>query len=104
MGLLESNTITATVAKTVFEEMAQTGIDPVKIVKQKGLEQVSDSTELASLVDTILAENPDEVTAFRSGKTKLFSFFMGQVMKKTRGKADPKTVTPILQSKLKSEK
>ncbi len=104
MGLLESNTITATVAKTVFEDMAQTGIDPKKIVKQKGLEQVSDSTELATLVDTILAENPDEVTAFRNGKNKLFSFFMGQVMKQTRGKADPKTVTPILQSKLKSEK
>jgi aspartyl-tRNA(Asn)/glutamyl-tRNA(Gln) amidotransferase subunit B len=104
MGLLESNTITATVAKTVFEDMSQTGVDPKKIVKQKGLEQVSDSTELASLVDVILAENPDEAAAFRSGKTKLFSFFMGQVMKKTRGKADPKTVTPILQSKLNSEK
>jgi aspartyl-tRNA(Asn)/glutamyl-tRNA(Gln) amidotransferase subunit B len=104
MGLLESNTITATVAKTVFEDMAQTGMDPKTIVKQKGLEQVSDSIELASLVDTILAKNPDEVAAFQSGKTKLFSFFMGQVMKLTRGKADPKTVTPILQAKLKSEK
>jgi aspartyl-tRNA(Asn)/glutamyl-tRNA(Gln) amidotransferase subunit B len=104
MGLLESNSITATVAKIVFEDMVQTGMDPKKIVKQKGLEQVSDSTELTSLVDHILLENPDEVAAFRSGKTKLFSFFMGQVMKQTRGTADPKTVTPILQSKLKSEK
>lgn len=102
MKLLESNTITAAVAKSVFEEMAETGNDPRTIVKQKGLEQVSDTSELTALVDTILEQNPDEVTAFRNGKTKLFSFFMGQVMKQTRGKADPKTVTPILQAKLQS--
>ena len=102
MGLLESDTITATVAKTVFEEMAKTGNDPETIVKQRGLEQVSDSAELTALVDEILAENPDEVAAYQNGKTKLFGFFMGQVMKRTRGKADPKTVTPILQSKLQS--
>ncbi|MDT8378513.1 MAG: Asp-tRNA(Asn)/Glu-tRNA(Gln) amidotransferase subunit GatB [Desulfotignum sp.] len=102
MKLLESNTITASVAKNVFEEMAETGNDPRTIVKLKGLEQVSDTSELTALVDTILEQNPDEVTAFRNGKTKLFSFFMGQVMKQTRGKADPKTVTPILQAKLQS--
>jgi len=102
MKLLESDAITATVAKTVFEEMAQTGNDPETIVRQKGLEQVNDSSELAALVDDILDRNPDEVTAYRNGKTKLFSFFMGQVMKQTRGKADPKTVTPILQAKLQS--
>ena len=103
MKLLESNAITAATAKSVFEEMAQTGAGPETIVKKKGLEQVSDTTELGALVDKILCQNPEEVTAFRSGKTKLFSFFMGQVMKQTRGKADPKTVTPILQSKLESE-
>jgi aspartyl-tRNA(Asn)/glutamyl-tRNA(Gln) amidotransferase subunit B len=102
MKLLESDAITATVAKTVFEEMARTGNDPETIVREKGLEQVSDTSELAALVDTILARNPDEVTAYRNGKTKLFSFFMGQVMKQTRGKADPKTVTPILRAKLQS--
>jgi aspartyl-tRNA(Asn)/glutamyl-tRNA(Gln) amidotransferase subunit B len=102
MKLLESDTITATVAKTVFEEMADTGNDPKTIVKQKGLEQVSDTSELTALVDDILARNPDEVAAYRNGKTKLFSFFMGQVMKQTRGKADPKTVTTILQAKLQS--
>jgi aspartyl-tRNA(Asn)/glutamyl-tRNA(Gln) amidotransferase subunit B len=104
MGLLESDTVTAATAKTVFEEMAQTGADPVAIVKEKGLEQVSDTAEIHSLVDTVLAENPNEVAAFQNGKTKLFSFFMGQIMKKTRGKADPKIVTPVLQSKLTSEK
>ncbi len=102
MKLLESDTITASVAKTVFEEMADTGKDPKTIVKQKGLEQVSDTSELTALVDTILDRNPNEVAAYRKGKTKLFGFFMGQVMKQTRGKADPKTVTPILQSKLQS--
>jgi aspartyl-tRNA(Asn)/glutamyl-tRNA(Gln) amidotransferase subunit B len=102
MKLLESDAVTATVAKTVFEEMAETGNDPETIVRQKGLEQVSDTSELTALVDDILDRNPDEVTAYRNGKTKLFSFFMGQVMKQTRGKADPKTVTPILQAKLQS--
>jgi aspartyl-tRNA(Asn)/glutamyl-tRNA(Gln) amidotransferase subunit B len=102
MGMLESDTITATVAKIVFEEMAKTGKDPQTIVRQKGLEQVSDRGELTALVDEILAQNPDEVAAYQNGKTKLFGFFMGQVMKQTRGKADPKTVTPILQSKLQS--
>jgi aspartyl-tRNA(Asn)/glutamyl-tRNA(Gln) amidotransferase subunit B len=52
------------------------------------------------MVDEIITDNPDEVQAYRAGKTKLFSFFMGQVMKKTRGKADPKVVTPMLKSKL----
>jgi aspartyl-tRNA(Asn)/glutamyl-tRNA(Gln) amidotransferase subunit B len=80
--------------------MIETGQDPESIVKEKGLEQVSDQGELEAMVDEIITENPDEVQAYRDGKTKLFSFFMGQVMKKTRGKADPKVVTPMLKSKL----
>lgn len=100
LALLEKGTINANAAKTVFEEMAETGKDATAIVKEKGLEQVSDSSELETLVDEVLAENPDEVAAYRGGKNKLFSFFMGQIMKKTRGKADPKVVTPLLKSKL----
>jgi aspartyl-tRNA(Asn)/glutamyl-tRNA(Gln) amidotransferase subunit B len=100
LGLLESSRINANAAKIVFEQMIETGQDPESIVKEKGLEQVSDQGELEAMVDEIITENPDEVQAYRDGKTKLFSFFMGQVMKKTRGKADPKVVTPMLKSKL----
>ena len=100
LGLLESSRINANAAKTVFEQMVETGQDPESIVKEKGLEQVSDQGELEAMVDEIINENPEEVQAYRDGKTKLFSFFMGQVMKKTRGKADPKVVTPMLKSKL----
>lgn len=100
LGLLESSRINANAAKTVFELMVETGKEPETIVKEKGLEQVSDQGELEAMVDEIIKENPEEVQAYREGKTKLFSFFMGQAMKKTRGKADPKVVTPMLKSKL----
>ena len=98
--LLEKGSINANAAKTVFEEMAATGTPPEAIVKEKGLEQVSDQSELEGMVDEVISDNPDEAEAYRNGKTKLFSFFMGQIMKKTRGKADPKVVTPLLKSKL----
>ncbi len=100
LGLLESSRINANAAKTVFEQMVETGKDPESIVKDKGLEQVSDQGELEAMVDAVIQENPEEAKAYKEGKTKLFSFFMGQVMKKTRGKADPKVVTPMLKSKL----
>ena len=100
LGLLESSRINANAAKTVFEQMVETGKDPESIVKEKGLEQVSDQGELEAMVNEIIQENPKEAEAYKNGKTKLFSFFMGQVMKKTRGKADPKVVTPMLKSKL----
>ncbi len=101
LGLFENGKINAKAAKLVFEQMVETGKAPAQIVKEQGLEQVSDSGELETFVQEVIDENPDEVTAYREGKTKLFSFFMGQVMKKSRGKADPKLVTPLLQSKLK---
>ena len=100
LKLLEKGSINANAAKAVFEEMAESGKAPATIVKEKGLEQVSDSSELETLVDEVIAENPEEAEAYRNGKTKLFSFFMGQIMKKTRGKADPKVVGPLIKSKL----
>ena len=100
LTLIEKGSINANAAKSVFEEMAETGKAPAAIVKEKGLEQVSDQSELEGLVDEVIQENPDEAEAYRNGKTKLFSFFMGQIMKKTRGKADPKVVGPLLKSKL----
>ncbi len=100
LQLLEKGSINANAAKTVFEEMAASGKEPGVIVKEMGLEQVSDQSELEEIVTGIINDNPDEAAAYRDGKTKLFSFFMGQVMKKTRGKADPKIVTPLIKSKL----
>jgi len=100
LTLIESNKITAIVAKIVFDEMVETTKDPEIIVKEKGLEQVSDLSELETMVLEVFSENPDEVILYRSGKTKLFSFFMGKIMKKTQGKAEPKIVTKMLKSKL----
>ncbi len=100
LTLVENGKINATAAKIVFDEMVETKKDPEIIVKEKGLEQVSDSSELEIMVENIINENPNEVAAYRDGKTKLFSFFMGKIMKKTQGKADPKIVTLLLKSKL----
>lgn len=102
LSLIEKGSINAKAAKIVFEDMAETGKDPEAIVKEKGLEQVSDTGALEAMVDDVIKENPDEAQAYRDGKTKLFSFFMGQIMKKTRGKADPKIVTPMLKDRLNS--
>ncbi len=100
MVLMEKKIVNANVAKTVFEEMVVSGKEPAAIVKDRGLEQVSDTSELENMVKEVIQENPKEAEAYRGGKTKLFSFFMGQIMKKTRGKADPKVVGPLLKSKL----
>ena len=98
--LMEKGTINATAAKTVFEEMVASSKDPELIVREKGLEQVSDHSQLDTMVQDVIRENPYEAAAYRDGKTKLFSFFMGQIMKKTRGKADPKIITQLLKTQL----
>lgn len=98
--LIENRTITAGAAKTVFEEMVSSDKNPVTIVKEKGLEQVKDNTELENIINQVIEANPNELEAYKKGKTKLFSFFMGQIMKRTRGKADPAAVTELLKTKL----
>ncbi len=100
LKLMEDGKINASAGKIVFEDMVVTSKDPALIVKENGLEQVSDLSSLEAIVLEIIRENPDEAAAFRGGKKKLFSFFMGQVMKKTQGKADPKVVTRLLNTKL----
>jgi aspartyl-tRNA(Asn)/glutamyl-tRNA(Gln) amidotransferase subunit B len=104
LQLLENNTINIKGAKTIFEEMVETSKSPGTIVKEKNLEQVSDESELESIVDKIIEKNPKEVEAYKNGKTKLFSFFMGQVMRETKGKADPKIITEIIKTKLQDTK
>ncbi|MBF0411278.1 MAG: Asp-tRNA(Asn)/Glu-tRNA(Gln) amidotransferase subunit GatB [Desulfamplus sp.] len=109
LTLLEKNLINTTAAKTIFEKMVSLNrqfseksgrLKAAQLVKEMGLEQVSDQSELETIVDEVISQNPSELEAYRNGKTKLFSFFMGQIMKKTRGKADPKIVTQLLNEKL----
>ncbi len=102
LALIDQGTISGKIAKTVFEEMAATGREAETIVAEKGLVQMSDSGELEAVVDQVLAAAPDEVAAYRGGRTKLMGFFVGQVMKATRGKANPKKVNAILKARLEA--
>ncbi|TYT76013.1 Asp-tRNA(Asn)/Glu-tRNA(Gln) amidotransferase subunit GatB [Desulfobotulus mexicanus] len=100
LQLLEKGDINDKIAREVFEDMAETGRSADIIIKEKGLSQVSDTSELETAVQKVLEENPAEVEAYKGGKTKLMSFFMGKVMKATRGQANPKVVTELLQRML----
>jgi aspartyl-tRNA(Asn)/glutamyl-tRNA(Gln) amidotransferase subunit B len=101
LQLIENGTISGKIAKTVFDEMYKTGKEPVRIVEEKGLVQVTDSSEIEKIIEDVLAKDPVQVEAYRSGKEKLFGFFVGQVMKASRGKANPGLVNEILSKKLK---
>ncbi|MBU4278429.1 MAG: Asp-tRNA(Asn)/Glu-tRNA(Gln) amidotransferase subunit GatB [Proteobacteria bacterium] len=94
--LIEAGTISGKMAKEVFAEMMTGGQDAEAIVKKKGLTQVSDEGELESLLQEIFAANPAEVEAFQGGKKKLMGFFVGQVMQKTKGQANPKLVNQLI--------
>jgi aspartyl-tRNA(Asn)/glutamyl-tRNA(Gln) amidotransferase subunit B len=84
----------------VFEAMVETGQDPAHIVHAKGLRQITDSGEVEAAVDRVLAANTDKVAEFRSGKDKLFGFFVGQVMKAMAGKGNPTIVNETLRRRL----
>ncbi len=100
LQLIEQGSINANAAKIVFDEMVTSQKDPETIVREKGLEQISDGSVLEKMVEALIADHPDEVAAYQGGKTKLLSFFMGLIMQKTQGKADPRIITPLLKSKL----
>ncbi len=100
VDLISDNTISGKIAKDVFAEMYKSGKDPVQIVEEKGLKQVTDTGAIEKIVDEVIAENPDNVAAYRSGKDKLFGFFVGQVMKKSQGKANPNIINELLKKKL----
>ena len=93
--------ISGRTAKEVFEIMKETGEEPKKIIESKGLQQKSDPKELEKIIDKIISDNSDKVTEYKSGKEKLFGFFVGQVMKISGGKANPQLVNSILKQKLK---
>lgn len=100
LKLLDEGVISGKIAKTVFEEMFATGKPARQIVDEKGLVQVRDESAIESAIDKVLADNPTEVEQYRAGKEKLFGFFVGQVMRSTRGKANPQLVNEILRKKL----
>ena len=100
--LIDEDVISGKIAKTVFDEMFSTGASPKRIIDARGLTQVSDSGVIEETIQKILDANPQQVAAFREGKTKMFGFFVGQVMKETGGKANPKLVNELLEKKLKA--
>ncbi|WP_319405656.1 Asp-tRNA(Asn)/Glu-tRNA(Gln) amidotransferase subunit GatB [uncultured Desulfosarcina sp.] len=100
LKLLDADVISGKIAKTVFEAMAATGQPAKTIVAEKGLVQVSDTSAIDPVVDAVIAGHPNEADRYRGGQKKLMGFFVGQVMKQTRGKANPKVVNEILRKKL----
>jgi aspartyl-tRNA(Asn)/glutamyl-tRNA(Gln) amidotransferase subunit B len=101
LKLIEGGTISGKIAKTVFDEMWRSGKEPAVIVEEQGLVQVSDSGAIEAIIDEILAREAGQVEEYRSGKDKLFGFFVGQVMKASKGKANPTVVNELLMGKLK---
>ena len=97
---IDSGAISGKIAKTVFEEMCRTMEEPDAVIRRMGLAQVSDGASLGALIDRIMASNPKQVAEFRSGKTKVMGFFVGQVMRETKGQANPQVVNDLLQKKL----
>ncbi|MGW8303436.1 MAG: Asp-tRNA(Asn)/Glu-tRNA(Gln) amidotransferase subunit GatB, partial [Desulfobacterales bacterium] len=100
LKLIDDGTISGKIAKSVFDEMAKSGKPPQQIVEEKGLVQITDTDAIDDVVAEVISSNPKEVEAYKNGKTKLLGFFVGQVMKETRGKANPKMVNEILRKKL----
>ena len=100
INLIEDGTISGKIAKEVFEEMWKTGKQPKEIIEEKGLVQITDAGALETAIGEILKANPAQLEQYKQGKEKVFGYFVGQVMKVTKGKANPKLVNEILRKKL----
>lgn len=100
LNLIENGTISGKIAKTVFEEIYKSGRDAGDIVKERGLVQISDEAEIEKAVDETIAKSPSEVERFKAGDEKLMGFFVGQVMKAMKGRANPQMVNNLLKKKL----
>ena len=98
---LDDEIISNKMAKQVFEEMVKTGKDPKQIIEDKGLVQISDPSVILPIIDEVIAKNPDNLAKFKAGNSKLLGFFVGQVLKSTGGKANPKVVNTLVSEKLK---
>ena len=100
IDLIADNTISGRIAKDVFNEMFETGKDAAAIVAEKGLKQITDTGAIESVVERIVRASPDNVTQYKGGNAKVIGWFVGQVMKETQGKANPKLVNELLRKKL----
>jgi glutaminyl-tRNA synthetase len=100
VALVDEGTISATVGKEVFAQMAEQGGDPRQIVAERGLAQISDPGELAEVVARVVAANPEKVAQYRGGKSGLLGFFVGQVMRETQSRANPKLAQELVQQAL----
>jgi len=103
LSMIKAGTISGKIAKDVVEEMYRTGDKPGKIVKDKGWIQILDKGEIEKAIEKAMQANPKKVEGYRAGKEKLFGFFVGEVMKETKGKANPQLVNELLKEKLKRE-
>jgi len=104
LKLIDKGVISGKIAKTIFEDMSETGKSPEQIVREKQLVQVTDVSAIENVVSKVLAACPKEVDGYKNGKTKLLGFFIGKIMKETKGKANPKIVNEILKKKLNKNK
>jgi len=100
--LIGDGTISGKIAKEILSEVYKTGTAPRTIIEKKGLVQISDMEAIARVVEEVISNHPEQVAQYRSGKEKVFGFFVGQVMKETQGKANPKLVNDLLREKLKA--
>jgi aspartyl-tRNA(Asn)/glutamyl-tRNA(Gln) amidotransferase subunit B len=100
LKMVDDGTISGKIAKIVFPEMMESGKDPEVVVKEKNLVQVSDQGELLVMVAEIIAANPEQAADFKGGKTKLMGYFVGQLMQKTKGKANPKVANELFSKEL----
>ena len=100
LARITDNTISGKIAKQVFEELWQSSASADDVISEKGLKQITDTGAIETIIDKIIADNPDQVEQYRSGKDKVFAFFVGQVMKEMKGKANPAEVNKILKDKL----
>ncbi|MCS5549240.1 MAG: Asp-tRNA(Asn)/Glu-tRNA(Gln) amidotransferase subunit GatB, partial [SAR86 cluster bacterium] len=101
LSRIEDSTISGKIAKEIFEEMWNSKKSPDEIIEEKGLKQVTDSSEIKKVINQVLDQNPSQLEQYKSGKVKLFGFFVGQVMKASRGKANPEQVNKLLEERLK---
>ncbi len=100
VNMIVNGDISSKIAKTIFQNMFETGKSPDLIAKEEGLSQISDNSQIEKYIDDVIADNQDKVLEYRSGKDKLFGFFVGQVMKLSEGKANPSMINDLLKKKL----
>ncbi|MDP2973265.1 MAG: Asp-tRNA(Asn)/Glu-tRNA(Gln) amidotransferase GatCAB subunit B, partial [Deltaproteobacteria bacterium] len=101
LNMLKDGTISGKIAKDVFEEMYRTGDPPARIVKEKGWVQILDMGEIERVIEKVIQANPKLVEDYQKGKEKVFGFLVGEAMKESKGKANPKLVNELLRKKLK---